>query len=274
MNKQTSVLVRANRFLRRKFWMLTNRRYQTEGFKFSKSWSYANGNANNGNQDDSNKNRLRSYFDSNKKGPGIWKWLHYFDIYERHLQKYQNKQVTIVEIGVYSGGSLNMWKEYFGDNCRVIGVDIEPNCKSYENEYTDIYIGDQESRSFWKTFKAEVGNVDIIIDDGGHTTPQQIVTLEEMLPFLNSGGVYICEDIHGVKNEFLPYLNGLTRGLNGINIKMTDSEKGTSVEANKFQSAIKSIHHYPYAVVIEKNKEKLTTLSAPKKGTEWQPFFD
>jgi hypothetical protein len=57
-----------------------------------------------------------------------------------------------------------------------------------------IFIGDEEDRKFWRRFKAEVPAVDIVIDDGGHQTQQQVVTLEELLPHLRPGGVYICED--------------------------------------------------------------------------------
>src|SRR5690349_20921641 len=54
-------------------------------------------------------NPLREYFDRVSTGPGVWKWLHYFDIYHRHLSKFRGRPVSIVEIGVYSGGSLSMW---------------------------------------------------------------------------------------------------------------------------------------------------------------------
>ena len=150
--------------------------------------------------------RLRSYFDSHLEGNGIYKWNHYFEIYERHLAKFVNRDVRLCEIGVYSGGSLEMWRDYLGQRCRLYGIDIEPACKSYENEYIKICIGDQSDRSFWKTFREETPTLDVLIDDGGHTVAQQIVTLEETLPYLNPGGVYICEDVHGVWNGFAHYV--------------------------------------------------------------------
>ncbi len=51
---------------------------------------------------------LRAYFDAVTEGPGVWKWLHYFEIYQRHLAKFVGRPVTIVEVGVFSGGSLLM----------------------------------------------------------------------------------------------------------------------------------------------------------------------
>ncbi len=70
-------------------------------------------------------NPLRAFFDSRKEGRGIWKWDHYFDVYHRHFGKFVGRDVNVLEIGVYSGGSLEMWKAYFGPRCRIYGVDIE-----------------------------------------------------------------------------------------------------------------------------------------------------
>ncbi len=137
-------------------------------------------------------NPLRNYFDSHKVGRGIWKWEHYFEMYQRHFQKFVGREVHVVEVGIYSGGSLDLWKNYFGDQCKVYGVDIEEACRSYANETTSIFIGDQADREFWKRFRKAVPKVDILIDDGGHEPEQQIVTLEEMLPHIRNGGVYLC----------------------------------------------------------------------------------
>src|SRR5437016_2396585 len=98
-------------------------------------------------------NPLREYFEFHKEGRGIWKWEHYFDIYQKHFQKFVGREAHVVEVGIYSGGSLDMWKSYFGDKCRVYGVDIEEACRAYANETTTIVIGDQADREFWKRFR-------------------------------------------------------------------------------------------------------------------------
>jgi hypothetical protein len=74
-------------------------------------------------------NPLKLYFDTHAEGPGIWKWIHYFAIYHRYFSKFVGREVHVLEIGVYGGGSLQMWREYFGPNCRVYGVDIEEACR-------------------------------------------------------------------------------------------------------------------------------------------------
>ncbi|MES2219509.1 MAG: class I SAM-dependent methyltransferase, partial [Acidobacteriota bacterium] len=220
--------------------------------------------------------RLRSYFDSHREGNGIHKWDHYFEMYERHLAKFVNRDVNICEIGVYSGGSLEMWRNYFGDACQVYGVDIEPVCKSYENEHVKLFIGDQADRGVWRAFREEVPALDIVIDDGGHSAEQQIVTLEETLPYLTPGGVFICEDIHGMMNEFAHYVSGFALGLNADrNFHASeDPDRSITVTANSLQSAVRSVSFYPFAVVIERNDTPVAELAAIKRGSSWQPFFD
>jgi Methyltransferase domain len=224
---------------------------------------------------DNSSNPLKFYFDSHREGRGIWKWTHYFDIYHHHFSKFVGREVHVLEIGIYSGGSLDMWKHYFGPKCRVYGVDIQEACKVYEDNYTKVFVGDQADREFWKHFKKEVPAIDILIDDGGHLPEQQITTLEEMLPHLRSGGIYLCEDVHGNLNEFTAYVNGLTNNLNAF-VKITelyDKSVQLSCTPTHFQSAIHSIHFYPFLTVIEKADSPVTQFVAPKYGTEWQPFI-
>lgn len=109
------------------------------------------------------------------------------------------KNLVVLEIGVYSGGSLEMWRDYFGSEATIYGVDIEAACRTYESPGTHILIGDQADPSFWRRVLADgtLPPPDIVIDDGGHTPEQQRVTMEELLPRMRPGGVYLCEDIHG-----------------------------------------------------------------------------
>ena len=94
-----------------------------------------------------------------------------------------------LEIGVFSGGSLRMWREYFGAKALVYGVDIESACCIYKNEFTRIFIGDQGDRQFWRMFKAKVPQIDVVIDDGSHIPSDQITTFKELFPAVTPGGV-------------------------------------------------------------------------------------
>jgi len=217
-------------------------------------------------------NPLRLYFDSHNEGRGIWKWIHYFDIYHRHFSRFVGREVHVLEIGIYSGGSLEMWRDYFGLKCHVYGVDTQEACKVYENDLTKVFVGDQADRKFWRFFKEQVAALDIIIDDGGHHPEQQMVTLEEMLPHLRPGGVYLCEDVHG-GNRFNSYVYGLATNLNTTNWKSSNKKEGLACIPTQFQTVIHSVHLYPFMTVIEKTDRPVDQFIAPKHGTEWQPFL-
>ena len=138
---------------------------------------------------------LRTYFDNNTKRL-IHKWDHYFEIYERHFSKYRDKDIVVLEIGVSQGGSLQMWKEYFGLKAKIYGIDIAPECKIFEEYGIEIFIGSQQDRNFLRKVKKSIPKIDILIDDGGHTMKQQIITFEELYPHVKEDGVYLIEDLH------------------------------------------------------------------------------
>lgn len=213
------------------------------------------------------RNELREYFDAYNCGHGIWKFNHYFDFYHRYLSKFIDTPVTLLEIGIYSGGSLQMWRKYFGPSSLILGVDIEPDCASYAAEGIEIYIGSQDDRKFLADICPNKG-IDVCVDDGSHKPEHQITSFEAIFPRLNPGGVYICEDIHGCHNQFLDYVQGLIKGMN---IMMPSQDK-FAIPAGDFQSQVRAVHVYPYAVVIEKREVELTALTMQKRGTVWQPF--
>ncbi len=204
-------------------------------------------------------NPLRDYFERNSCGPGIWKWTHYFDIYHRHLQKFVGREVTLIEIGIYSGGSLGMWRDYLGPRSKIIGVDIEPVCLAYRADGVDVLIGDQGNPDFWVKAREQVPHVDIVIDDGSHLPEHQIVTLEELLPHMAPCGVYICEDTHGSPNYFASYAAGLASRLSGG-------------PARNFSAAVESIHAYPLMTVIEMASPTRAPIKSEKRGSQWAPL--
>jgi len=120
----------------------------------------------------------------------------YFDVYDDLFAQYRDKEITFVEIGVLGGGSLFMWRDFFGPKARIIGIDFNPNAKKWEEEGFEIFIGSQSDESFWNKFVEENGSVDVVLDDGGHTYEQQIVTSERLLRNINDGGMLVVEDTH------------------------------------------------------------------------------
>ncbi len=211
-------------------------------------------------------NPLRDYFDAHTAGPGLWKWRHYLEIYHRHLAKFVGGPVQVVEVGIYSGGSLLMWADYFGPGCHIYGVDIEPACRAYAGDGVSVFIGDQADPGFWAAFNREVGPVDVLFDDGGHQAHQQIATLRAMLPNLRPGGVYACEDVHGAGHAFNAFVDGLTRPLSEVQGYERSDPSG-------LQQHVGAVHRYPLLTVIEKPELPVAAFEAPRHGTEWQPFL-
>lgn len=201
-------------------------------------------------------NDLEKYFTENT-GRLIHKWKHYFDIYDRHFSRFRGTDVHIVEFGVSQGGSLQMWKEYFGPKCKIYGVDINPHCKQLEEDQIEIFIGDQEDRAFLKSLVNSVPRIDILIDDGGHTMKQQIHTFEELFPHIEETGVYLCEDCHtsysdsfggGYKRRgsFIEYSKNFIDYINAWH-----SETG-KLSVTEFTKSAESLHFYDSIVAIEK----------------------
>ena len=129
----------------------------------------------------------------------------YFQVYEEMFNKYVGKKITFVEVGVLQGGSLFMWREYFGKDARIIGIDLHPNAKELEKHGFEIYIGSQSDKNFWRNFYTKVGKIDILLDDGGHVNDQQIVTLSESVNNINDGGIIIFDtsELHTNTKELL-----------------------------------------------------------------------
>lgn len=135
------------------------------------------------------------YMFETHRGRQIDKWLHYFPIYERHFARFRHKPVRMLEIGVDHGGSLQLWKRYFGRDAEIIGVDINPACKDYAEPQITIVMADQRSPTL-----AQLGPFDIVLDDGSHEPEHQEVTFANLWP--RCTGVYLIEDCH----KRFPYL--------------------------------------------------------------------
>lgn len=189
----------------------------------------------------------------------ITKWSHYFEVYHKYFQKFRNKPVTILEIGIFGGGSLQMWKNYFGAECNIIGIDIMEQCKNYEEDRIKIYIGSQEDRKFLNLVKKENPSIDIIIDDGGHTMNQQITTFEELFPHLSEDGVYLCEDCmtsywpkyDGGYNSPLSFIEYSKKFIDKINSRYSIT---CDLPVDYYTQTLKSIHFHDSMVVFEKGK--------------------
>jgi hypothetical protein len=235
--------------------------------RYANAWTTPAG----GQSADGAPNSLQTFFDGRDEGRGIFKWRHYFEVYDRHLRKFVGREAQLLEIGVLAGGSLDMWRHYLGERCHLYGVDINPASRSHED--ATIFIGDQGDRGFWRDLRARVPQLDIVIDDGSHVPAHQTATLEELLPHLRPGGVYICEDIHGQHSGFLAYLYGLQQELCSYEVHLDPARADRHLwsPAAPFQTEVHSIHLYPFLAVIERRDAPIGEFVADRRGTRWVP---
>ena len=170
---------------------------------------------------------MKSLLESYLSSPSLSiKYDTYFPVYEELLSRYRGKDVTLVEVGVFNGGSLFMWREYFGPQARIVGIDLNPTAKIWEQHGFEIHIGDQASEGFWREFFEKVGSVDVFIDDGGHTNLQQIATVHCAVEHIRDGGMLIVEDVHA--SYFREFGNPWGRSFVGFASKIVDAVNSRS----------------------------------------------
>jgi hypothetical protein len=139
------------------------------------------------------------------EGRRIHKWTHYLGAYEELFSPYRagfplpdgtTRPLGILEIGVSEGGSLQLWRKYFGPEARIWGVDWNPNCAKIDDPDVEIRIGSQADRTFLESVVRDMGGVDIVLDDGSHGAGDQRSSLEILFPLLSVAGLYVVEDLH------------------------------------------------------------------------------
>ena len=199
----------------------------------------------------------------------IHKWKHYFPAYERHFGKFVNTDVTFIEIGCGEGGSLQMWKRFFGPYARIVGIDLRPECKEFAEDQIEIRIGDQSDRSFLLDVCKEFGVPDVVLDDGSDIMSHIHASFAVLYPQLPHNGVYMVEDLHTAywsdyegglrrKESFIETCKDLIDELNA------DHSRG-ALAATEFGRTTLSIHFYDSIVVFEKGRHGIK--SAPQIGT-------
>jgi cephalosporin hydroxylase len=218
-------------------------------------------------------NPLAEYF-RNNPGRLIDKWHHYFEIYHRHFAAFRGRSPVVVEIGVYHGGSLEMWRHYFGRGARIVGIDLDPRCRLFEGDSVSVMIGDQADRKFLSQVRARYPHVDIVIDDGGHTMAQQITSFEELYPHIQPHGVYLCEDLH--TSYYPPYGGGYRRDGTFIQYatRLVDQlHAWYSTEPDRFRideitRSTHGLHFYDSVLVVEKRP-----IAEPTASKTGKPSF-
>lgn len=199
---------------------------------------------------------LQSLFKTHSGRP-VCKWIHYLEHYERHFSRFVGKPISVLEIGVEAGGSLQLWKNYFGGGAEIVGVDLDSDCQFSEDQIT-VKIGHQTDLSFLRSVVESYGPFDIIIDDGSHKQKDIRKTFEFLYQHLKQDGVYVVEDLHCAyfnafqgglvsPNNFVQYLAGFVHDINFRYIQ--------EFFYSRKLPGLKSICFYDSMVFIEKEPE-------------------
>ena len=205
------------------------------------------------------------------------KWSNYFVIYENLFKKFVNKRIIFVEIGVGNGGSLFMWKKFFGNKARIIGIELNPDAKKLEKFGFEIFIGDQSDPLFWKKFYNKVGKIDVLLDDGGHKNIQQITTFMESYNNIKQNGIIVVEDTHtsymkkkGFKNpsnySFINFCKLIVENLHRRNPSINKN-------LNILSKKIESIYFYDSIVSINFGYKRLNKTTMLENNLKLRNYF-
>ena len=210
----------------------------------------------------------------NNKHRTIHKWKHYFPAYEAHFARYINRPLLFLEIGCGRGGSAQMWKRYFGPHAQIVGIDINPECKKFEEDQIEIRIGSQSDIQFLQSVLDEFGTPDIVLDDGSHRMSDVVETFRFLYARTANDGVYMVEDLHtaywdeygggvGREGTFIEICKGLIDELNA------DHTNG-ALPPTEFTKSTLSMHFYDSVAVFERGAH--TRKWAPEMGAPKSPL--
>ncbi len=203
------------------------------------------------------------------RGRVIHKWTHYMQAYERHFSRFAYQSLTFIEIGVGEGGSLQMWKRYFGPFARIVGIDIDARCKRFEEDQIDVRIGNQSDAGFLQSIIDEFGQPEVILDDGSHVAHDIIAAFSFLYPRMQKNGVYMVEDLH---TSYWPeYDGGLRRHGSFIELckdlldELNADWSREALPRTDFTASTLSMHFYDSLAVFERGRH--IKKYAPKIGT-------
>jgi hypothetical protein len=132
--------------------------------------------------------------------PGGHKWTHYFEIYESIFGPLRTEPLRILEIGIWHGASMKLWRKYFEHpKTIIVGVDVLSECRQYDAPETGVHvrIGNQADPAFLKKVVEEFGPFDLIMDDGSHFSSHIIASFNHLFSDgLKDTGIYFVEDLH------------------------------------------------------------------------------
>lgn len=192
------------------------------------------------------------------KGPVVHKWHHYIPLYDRYFSRFRGSSFKFLEIGVSKGGSMQIWRDYFGDDATIFGIDIDPECAQFDGQTGQVRIGSQDDPEFLKSVVEEMGGVDVVLDDGSHRMDHVAKSLDILYPMLSEDGVYMVEDLH---TAFWEDFGGGYRSTNNFFSKVAFIAEDMHrwyhkqpVRMPKINAQVSGIHIHDSLVVFDKHQ--------------------
>lgn len=135
--------------------------------------------------------------------------IRYLDVYEHHLRHLRRQAFSLLELGVYRGESLRMWRTYF-PRATVFGLDIDPTAASRAPGFR-VFIGSQADAELVDSALKEIGHgLRVVVDDASHVNTLTVASFDLIFPRLASGGWYFIEDlVPGSYESALPSWPGM-----------------------------------------------------------------
>ena len=202
----------------------------------------------------------------------------------------EGRRVKLLEIGVQSGGSINVWTEFFNGRLDYTGIDINPKCTMFAKPEIRriVEIGSQRDPQFLKSICVRYGPFDVVIDDGSHLTADILTSLYHLWGCLNDKAVYAIEDLHtmtlykgqdGMLVQGRDFYGVLERILRRTSSYFSDGkmlenllENQSSPSTDKFSGHIRELRHYDSLVFFHYSKYPMPQLHGFKKGNQWIPY--
>lgn len=191
----------------------------------------------------------------------------YTEIYARYFEPLKDKPIKFLEIGIFKGSSVKLWEDYF-KQAELHFMDITLERVEYSAQRSKYHVANQENPQDLAKFIHETGGqFDVIIDDGGHTMLQQIVSFIYLFPQIKSGGMYIIEDLHTSYWEShgggrhprtaIAFLKGLIDDVNYIGASTgrathLNIDPAVLKDLHLYKTQIESIHFYDSVAIIIK----------------------
>ncbi len=200
----------------------------------------------------------------------LTKWAHYFEVYEREFARFRQRPISFLEIGVFKGGSIPMWKGFFAEGSTLTFLDIDETCMAHAEPGTTVEIGNQADPAFLKRIADTYGPFDVVLDDGSHISPHQIASFEGLWPHMNDRGLYVVEDCHssywpgfggGYRNE-ASFIEFAKRKVDAMHSWYTDQD--ALFPFDPIAKELNSVRFYDSIVVFEKRQKQHppTTITA------------